>query len=827
MLRLGRSLQELRRHFQHRPDTEHQQALVRIAVAVIAIPYTLAYHAMTPADDALLGNFSLLEWVCITFAIASLVLLWAIYQFPSASPARRVAGSVLDMSTLSFGVYVLEESAMPLLCLYIWVMIGNGIRYGRHYLWLAAAFALSGFVVATAMTAFWSQHPALWVVTFLAIAGLTLYMDSLIRLALKERRAAELANDSKTRFIANVSHEVRTAVASMTGMLDILADTKIDEEQREFIGAVQSSARTLNALIGEILDLAKIESGKVVLEQVGVNLHALVEDLSGMIRPLAEKKGIGFVVHCPPDLPPVISDPLRIQQILLNLLSNAVKFTEHGQVELDVTVLPQLEHKVTVQFDVMDTGVGMSPESKRKVFHAFAQADPSIARRYGGTGLGMTITQQLCQLLGGEIGVESEEGKGSHFWVKLPLQRSEAESVSVPALVLCHDIPLLHQLESKLQEWGYAVYPARGIHQVFAEAMARLRATPGIPHGWVIVHAPALALPPLEFARALRSDDGLSHLRIVVLGSDQAESDEFRHAGITAVIPDARDMTALFDVMRRPKVQAIIAPNLVHLSEQRLRKAEKESPLAILIAEDHPTLRQVLDRVLIRAGHRVVLAQDGEQASEELARGEFDVAILDIHMPEFTGIEVAQQHQFYRNPRTKLMALTADAASRERCLAAGFDAFLTKPVDPTKLLRMLQAITHRPAEPGNAPEMAEPAMAPLPILDRNVLKQLDRHTGSRVLVAEMVRGFEQEAGALVTAILQASQHRQLERLRESVHTLQGYALSMGAVALGHACGKLLEAQAMGPNGQFGNPREDIEVVFEKTRAALHEYSGTQ
>ena len=407
----------------HRPDSEHQQALVRLVMLAVVVAYLQGVVSGRP-DSAEPLRISLL-FLAVEFMVALGILAWILAR-PGVSAPRRVLGMVADYSLMGVGMVLLGELLAPMYIIIMWVTVGNGLRYGPRFLYAAIGFAAATFLLVILRTPYWQANPWLGWGLLLGLVAVPLYLSSLLHALVRATEAAKAASEAKGRFLANMSHEFRTPLNGIVGMAELLATTPMSAEQRDSAEVIQTSARTLQSLVDDVLDFATIEAGKLKRSDADFSLAELVRGVHVMLLPSAHAKGLVLETSIAHEVPDTLhGDNGHLRQILINLMSNAIKFTEHGKVALDVQLQQADATGVRLLFSVRDTGIGIPEADIGRIFDAFEQVDSGRGRRFGGTGLGTTIAKVLTELLGGRIGVESRLGAGSRFWLELPLQLAE------------------------------------------------------------------------------------------------------------------------------------------------------------------------------------------------------------------------------------------------------------------------------------------------------------------------------------------------------------------------------------------------------------------
>ena len=838
-------------------STELEQSLVRILIATGLIFYLL--YQTQVSDESKLNLSNHFQWIATVFMLAAITISICIIKWPENSIFRHVVAIFLDMGALTYILIEAEEHASPFYAIYLWLIIGYGFRFGKKYLFIALCLALIGFGCVIYSIPFWKNNLYLSLGLWVGMLMNSLYLNTLLGRLYKALDQAEIANRAKRHFISSISHELRTPLNAIIGMVDLMESSPLNKEQKEMLDCMSTTSQVMLSQIEDVLDFAKIEAGKMTIEKSEFDLYQLVFSIIDIFRYQINpnKVSLNPVIAC--DVPQfIIGDVRHIRQIMVNLIGNAVKFTEQGRITIRIKKIEQDNNRMLLRFFIIDTGIGIAYHAQPSIFDSFKQADESTARRYGGTGLGTAICQQLVKLMQGKIGFSSEPGLGSEFWFDLPFETPSYGGEKKSQLIHAEKmhIFLMSNQEKNIEN----------IKQVFSKYQIEIIATPfsGLSataivkkitdhgkinllmidfpmsiEGYCELDDKELVKNIIHSLSAAEKTSSITSALMIPHGLSSKLADELTISlGLTAVVTAPVNRAVIENY-----VQLHLAANAINENKniaQELQENKNDAfhgsliqthhELAkahILIAEDNPVNRKVLQKILDRAGYHYSVAKDGDEALDLIDKTKFDAIVLDMNMPGMSGLEIARIYNIIsgKDERAPMIMFSANVTpdAKESSLKAGVDEFLPKPIKIDTFLNVLNKLLSKKRSEKNSASNGKCNDEKVheknhEVLELTTLIGLEEVSTDPLFLDELIQEFITENKKTMLKFEEVMQAEHSEEIKDVLHYLKGAAVSVGAMELLQYCKKIEKLNAL----EISQLKENIVVAMKNYAQHLYE-----
>jgi two-component system, sensor histidine kinase RpfC len=815
-----------------REDSEHKQMIVKFFLGCLFLTY---FQIVSFSQEEVKS----IVFVAILYLIIQILFLSWIIINPAIHRVRRSISMFSDIYVTTMILLPLGEVGAPMFSGYLFLSFGYGFRYGNRYLFASALMSAIGFLIVINLNPFWNNHPYLSYGNLVSIGILTLYVSVLISQLHRAVNEAKQANRAKSQFLSNMSHEIRTPLNGVIGTSSLLAKTKLDKKQREFVTTIDSSSQNLLGVINDILDVSKIEEGKINIVENDFDLHHLINSTVALFTAQAQMKGLMLNAYIDSNTPYLLKgDEQHLRQVITNLISNAVKFTDKGRVDVMVSSLITERTNTTILVDVVDTGIGITEDAQVNIFDKFTQADASINRKFGGTGLGTAIAKQLVEEMGGSIHFFSEENKGSTFGfeLKLALQPESKEIQDLSSKLESLSVYVLAPYDEKHKTLSRHIAKWSSVHHVNTQKklLTAINNDDSESRSVIMVSTDSAYNNPEAYLAKVNQHGLFDHCKFVVINDEKINpmnKKDLLKLGYAAVIDSADQEVNIYRALHGllTGVEFNKRVNNVHsINEQSNRTV-----LSILVADDNSTNRDVLKNILEYGRHQVTMVENGKLALEMIENYDYDLIIMDMHMPVMGGIEAAKEYYYTQpeNGHVPIIILTANATveAEKKCVDAGVTLYLTKPIVPDFLLEKVNELalkkdvavdeTVKRVDFNKTNKDKE-----FSLLDIDILDELSRMAKNKAFIGQLIQGYLNDTKQKIEALPKLLEENQIDGLTNLIHTLDGSSRSIGACHLASLANSVERKIKNDDMSSLITSIVELRTVYDITRSALLQYA---
>lgn len=836
----------IKNRLNNRQDSEHQQAIVKFITGVSWLSYLLWHNQHNFVSSGAI-------FTTIIYIINAVLLFAWVVANPQINHYRRSFAIFLDTYIITTMMIYAGEIGALLFGAYLFLSLGYGFRYGNKYLFAATFMSIISFSILIIYSDYWQSQKYMGYGVIVALFILSTYVSTLISKLYKAIADAKLSSQIKSQFLANMSHEIRTPLNGVIAASDLLIKTPLDNQQQEFTKIIHSSANMLMDLINNILDISKIEAGKIDTNISNFDLHQLINSVIIVLRPSALSKGLNFNVHIYPDVPFLLcGDAQHLKQVILNLVNNAIKFTEQGLVSIHVAHIASSDKYSTIRLSVKDTGIGIADEAKPTIFNVFTQADESINRQYGGTGLGTTISKQLVELMGGNIGFTSQLGEGSTFWIEIKYHKQavpseEKKTISdiknMRILIVEPDMNQQSIITTHLNHMGIKYdrvnYSGDTTNNILRHLYGKEE------YHVIFLNYQYLDAPPCQIIKRLKISGDLIKTNFI-LNCDKIPDNEsdIYDAGYSLIIDNHINRFHFFRILhaavagKYPVAETSTLNQPVVISENsEISHSDRITGLKILVGEDNHINQQVLKNILELDRHIVTMADNGEEILDTLEKEQFDLIIMDMHMPVMDGLEATRiirfTHAGGKQPLIIIVSADATLTSIQACKNAKVDAHISKPVTSEKILNEVSELFKH--KPRRSSFTGEPKLKLLntantkgtTVIEYRNLKDLSAISHSENFITQLINDYLNDTRQHIKQITTLLTNQYYQEMLMPIHNINGSSSSIGAVQIADVAHTIYTLIRTEQYSKIPQQIEELKYSFEKTHQQLHSYLKNQ